>query len=229
MALTSFTTTVLEKTYLTADMLLLRLEKPADFNFTPGQFVQVTVPDPEKKIFRSYSLLSIPEDPTLDVCIKIVPGGKASTLFAECAVGDTFDMRGPLGHFQLPKDLLGAHFVATGAGIAPIMSMIRAQLAERPIPLSLLFGMRVPEDICLETELLALSKKHPELSLTYCLSRTTQLDQPWQASGRVTAYLKEMNEGEHLFICGSPEMVKEVRSIYLERGIEKERIHLEIF
>lgn len=213
---------------MTEDMLVLKLQKPDGFTFKAGQFVQVQVPDPEKPVFRAYSICSTPTDPTLDLCIKIVPGGKASMMFAAASEGDTISFRGPLGHFTVPEGIAGAHFIATGAGISPILSMIRERAAST-LPMTLLFGIRSLQDVCLHEEFLSLQKDYPSLQLTYCLSREPNPPESWQKPGRVTTHLPKILPQEHVFICGSPEMVKEVRAFYMNQGIDKQQIHLEIF
>ena len=145
-----YTTTLLEKIFLTSDMLELRFGKPDGFIFKPGQFIQVHVPDQlAQVVLRSYSLASQPSDDYLALCVKIVPGGKGSTFFSNLVEGQTVNFRGPEGRFVVaPEHSPVKIFVATGAGIAPIVSMLEDEISKQSNQrLHLLFGLRYEHDI----------------------------------------------------------------------------------
>ena len=51
-------------------------------------------------------------------------------------------------------------------------------------------------------------------------------------SGRITAHLPEKvlnKKNNHFYLCGSPEMVKDVRKLLIENGMEVKNIKFEIF
>ena len=94
----------------------------------------------------------------------------------------------------------------------------------------LLFGLRYIENIFYQKELEALANKYPNFSFDITLSRPTT---NWNGmNGRVSVGLTEkiINKKNNLFyLCGSPEMVKDVRKILIDNKIDTKNIKFEIF
>src|SRR3954447_4207672 len=114
---------------LTSDIrrLRLRIEDDEPFVFKPGQYVDVHVPGHEGE-HRSFSMANTTPG-ELEFMIKLYPGGRFSGLLADGAIkpGDELQVTGPYGVFTLrpssPRRLL---FIGGGAGMAPILSLLRA-------------------------------------------------------------------------------------------------------
>ena len=102
--------------------------------FTPGQYVEIWVPD-TPYLSRSYSIGNAPRaDGSIDLQIRQVEGGRLSEwAFTKMKPGDSVRVRGPLGTFTvrspLDRPLL---FVAGGTGFAPIEALIEQQLRLDP-------------------------------------------------------------------------------------------------
>lgn len=101
--------------------------------FHAGQFIGLGLDIDGRWRWRCYSLTNAPvraghgRSRTLTVTVKPVPGGEVSGHLAEYAtVGQIIRLTAPGGDFHLPspvpKRLL---FVTAGAGITPVMSMVR--------------------------------------------------------------------------------------------------------
>ena len=122
----------------TAKTLLVRLTPKVKgecfCQFSPGQYVEVWIPDTEY-LSRAYSISNAPrEDGSIDLQIRQVEGGRLSDwAFNRMKFGDSVRVRGPLGSFTMrsPVDrrLL---FVAGGTGFAPIEALIEQQLKLAP-------------------------------------------------------------------------------------------------
>lgn len=211
-------------------MLELKLAKPVDFEFKSGQFVQLYVPEGSgQSILRSYSLASPPQTAELLLCVKLVPHGKGSTYIANLAVGEDVTVRGPEGRFVVaPEHSAQKTFVATGAGIAPIISMLEDEVTkpynER---LQLIFGVRSVSDVFWKERLECLAKKYSLFS--YCIT----LSQPsgdWAGGrGRVTEHIAQFAPAGNWYLCGSLPMVKDVRVLLTAQGVATKQIHFEIF
>lgn len=97
-------------------------QKQATFDYTPGQFVQVSVPGVGE---APISINSSPtEDPSFALCVE--KKGRVTSALFELEEGSTVGVRGPYGNgFPLDrvkgKNLL---FVAGGIGLAPLRSAI---------------------------------------------------------------------------------------------------------
>ncbi len=100
-------------------------EEPLEFK--PGQYVDIAIPGSDGE-HRSFSMANTNPD-TLEFMIKQYPGGKFSGLLADGTIkpGDALDVTGPYGVFTLrpssPRRLL---FIGGGAGMAPILSLLRS-------------------------------------------------------------------------------------------------------
>lgn len=229
MALPEYLAKLSQKKEIAAGVFELRFEKPIGFVYTAGQFIQILVPDGMDMTPRSYSLSSIPSDEFLELCIKIVPNGKGSTYLKELTVGESMQFRGPLGHFVCTSDA-DAHFlIATGVGIAPIIGMIRSELEEKKSPkgIHLLFGVRHEDDVFWIERLDALTSQYDQFSYRLTLSRPSDV---WQGlKGRVTEHLHDHPVDHDFYLCGSMDMVKDVRSTLLNNGVNVKKVRMEIF
>lgn len=228
--MSEYSVTLLQKEQLTADVWSLRFTRPEGFEYKAGQFVQFLVPDEEKPVWRAYSLCSIPSDAHLEFCVKLLPDGKASGMFAKMNIGEALTIRGPRGHFanENGHDLF---FVATGVGIAPIYGIIRDELERKQSdrPIQLLFGVRYHEDIFWTERLELLKDAHSNFAFSVTLSQPKP-DLSWSGlNGRVTDHILHHLTYEEYFLCGSAAMVKDVRQLLLENGKDKQQIHFEIF
>src|SRR5213080_622769 len=109
----------------------------------------------------------------LEFVIKIYPDGLFSHfLDTGVAAGDRLDVSGPFGVFTL-RDAPGAElvFVGGGAGMAPILSLLRS-MAERGIErkATFFYGARRRRDLCFEEELYALAEKLADFRYVPALS-----------------------------------------------------------
>ncbi len=227
--LSRFNITLLSKKFLTRDILILRFAQPKNFSFTPGQFIQFLVPTEGQTLLRPYSLSSLSTDPFLEFCAKILPQGVASTYFLGLTEGDRATIQGPRGTFVCLPDSSQNYFVATGAGIAPIMAIIRhlLEIEKKQEPLILLFGCRYAEDIFWIDRLDELQKKFPHFAYTLTLSRPSP---DWQGvKGRVSEHLNDISLSSEYYLCGSADMVKDTRTLLINKGVPPRNIHFEIF
>ncbi len=224
----TYTTKIITKRALSDNMSEVHIEKPDGFEFLSGQFIQIMIPQAEKLTPRSYSICSTPEDEHIVLCIKLLPDGVGSNYIRNIQEGTPIEIRGPAGHFICDADV-PLLCVATGAGIAPIISIIRDHLEHKKSDkdIHLIFGVRHQEDIFWQDAFKALSKQYPHFKYS------TTLSQPrdgWDGqSGRVTAHIPPIDSDTHAYLCGSPAMVQDVRKMLVDSGMEAEKIHFEIF
>ncbi len=195
---------------------------------------------------RPYSIVSSPnEKGVMRLCTNRVGAtGPGSSYLHALKQGDIFTFFSPIGYFTVNNQgATSLLFVATGTGIAPIKSMIHHLLetsSQRPI--TLYWGLRTEEDLYYQDELHAWANHYPFFQFVTTLSQPTP---KWKGScGRVTALLSqalERPEGQshpghplqldHLdaYLCGNGEMIREVRTLLLAKGMSKKSIHFEKF
>jgi NAD(P)H-flavin reductase len=219
------------KEVLTDKIIDLQLEllEPKIMDFKAGQFVAFLVPNAKKKF---YSIASLPEQAsTLEFCVDISPQGDGSKFVEALKVGDEFGIEGPHGVFVVKEDAPEQiALIATGAGIAPFKSMVPDTLLKSDKAIKLLFGVRSEKDVFYLDYFEELARRYPNFTFVPALSRP---EGEWNGFvGRVTKYIDE-NSGDFkeslCYICGSPEMVKDVRSQLIALGLDPKAVKLEIF
>ena len=160
---------VVSKDQVTHDMrhLVLRLVEPGDVKFFPGQYMDISVPGTDQ--VRSFSMANTSSrDGLLEFVIKVYTGGLFSQfLDSELQVGDRLELTGPFGVFTLRESDAELVFVGGGAGMAPILSLLRS-MAERGIhrKATFFYGARGQRDLCFAAELRAIAEKLPSSAMS---------------------------------------------------------------
>ena len=203
----------------------LRLLEPTSLTFKAGQFVSFEVPKEgqPRPVTRPYSIASPPEQrDRILLVLNLVQGGPGSGYLFSLREGSRTSFKGPAGAFYLKDDgdreLL---FVATGTGIAPMRSMILAQLQRAPDrPVTLFWGLRSQRDLYWQDEWAALALAHPNFIVVTTLSRP---EPGWSgAHGRVTALVEERITSVRnlaVYLCGGSAMIKDVTARINAKGL----------
>lgn len=215
------------KLYLTPNIVELRFTKPEGFTYLPGQFIQTYIPTTTPPTVRSYSVSSLPHQDYLELCIKILPGGIASAFFAGLQVGEKVDVTGPNGRFTLAGEDTSRAFVATGTGFAPVIALAESAAKISPEKVMVLFGVRNEADIFWANRLETLKNLYGNFDYAITLSQPSE---NWVGKrGRVTEHVLEVSGSSAYYLCGSLEMVKEVRGNLIKNNVINKNIHFEIF
>jgi len=212
------------------------------FRFKPGQHLPVRASIDGEERRRTYSICCAPDETGVRIAIKRIADGRFSNWANDTlAVGGTLDAMPPAGRFVLPEsDGTPRHVVAfaAGAGITPILAMIKHALAAEPATsFTLVYGNRSPDSIMFRQELEDLKDRHiGRFTLLNVLSRNEESSAPL-FEGRITAEkvqafastLFRHGEVAHVFLCGPGSMIKEARNALLALGVPRERVHHEFF
>src|SRR5580658_7379298 len=88
--------------------LIFDFEKPASFQFTPGQYAGLTLINPKETDAggntRRFSLLSTPADAHLSIATRIQASAYKRTL-KDMALGSDIKLAGPSGNFVLHEEV----------------------------------------------------------------------------------------------------------------------------
>lgn len=134
---------VVDARMLTPTIRGLWLKPDQALRFQPGQYVLMNVPGVQGQ--RAFSIASTGADETIELHIRRVPGGAATTwLHDEVKTGDRLSFSAPFGRFFVRKSAaLPMIFVAGGSGLSSPKSMVLDLLAEGCTqPITLLQGAR---------------------------------------------------------------------------------------
>lgn len=194
------------------DARLLQFERPS-WRWRAGQLVSLGGADPRDQ--RDYSIASGETDETLDVLYRLIPHGVVTPHLQKLLPGEKVPVQGPCGRFVLEDPQRPVVFCATGTGIAPCRAFLRSFPG---LDLTLLHGVRYPEDLYFREEMTAL-RYFPFCSRKALAGKT----------GRLTDYLREMPlPGQAVYyLCGANEMIYEAEEILTGRGINPEDLHHE--
>jgi propane monooxygenase reductase subunit len=217
--------------HVTHDMrhLVLRLVEPAEVKFFPGQYMDIAVPGTDQ--VRSFSMANTSSrDGLLEFVIKVYPDGLFSHfLDTRLQPGDRLELTGPFGVFTLREGEEDLVFIGGGAGMAPILSLLRS-MAERGIrrKATFFYGARGRRDLCFEDELRAIAARLPDFEYIPALSH-----EDWDGeTGLITDVVKRLAgdlAGAHAYVCGPPPMVEAAIPLLRTLGVQEKRIYYDKF
>ena len=221
---------------VTHDMrhLVLKLIEPDEIKFFPGQYMDITIPGHGRRCGRSR--WPTPRAATADSsssssrCIRT--GSSRTSWTQKVQVGDRLDLTGPFGVFTLREGDNDLVFVGGGAGMAPILSLLRS-MAERGIQrkATFFYGARGQRDLCFESELRELEQKLPDFRYLPALSEPS--DDGWDGeTGLITDVVKRHAAdltGAHAYVCGPPPMVEAAVPLLATLGVEEKRVYYDKF
>jgi ring-1,2-phenylacetyl-CoA epoxidase subunit PaaE len=229
----------------TDDCVSLAFDVPEElkdiFVFKQGQSLTMRTMLNGEEVRRTYSLCSSPLDNEWRVAIKKVDGGIFSSYANDkLKKGDVIDVMPPVGKFYTSLNASQQkHYVAiaAGSGITPILSIINTTLRTEPnSSFTLFYGNRTRSSIIFKEELEAIKNKFiNRFTLHHILSRE-QPDAPVYY-GRIDkakcellfTKLIDIRKVDEFFICGPEELIFCVRDFLVEKGIDKNHIHFELF
>jgi ring-1,2-phenylacetyl-CoA epoxidase subunit PaaE len=170
-----------------------------------------------------------------------VEGGLFSTWANEQqAVGYELEVLAPSGKFHTELAVGNRkHYLAfaAGSGITPVISLIKTTLATEPgSRFTLVYGNRHRLSIIFREELEALKNRYIDrFSLHHVLSRE-ELDIPLY-QGRIDAVkcaelcgrLIDLRSMDEVFLCGPEQMIFSVKDWLEGQGVERKKVHFELF
>ena len=211
------------------------LRLPSWQPFRPGQHVDVRVASLDGDRSR-YPIASPPEQKdTIDLTIERGDGGAASPYFHDALwLGEEVEVRGPMGgsfswtvHDGGPLLL-----IAGGAGIVPLMSMLRHRAARRSdVVAVLLYSSRAPQDLIYGDELCPGNDSPLRLPVIHTFTRHPP--PRWTGyrerihSKMLEAALDQTGSVAHAFVCGSSPFVEHVARLLVALGVTPDLVRTE--
>jgi Na+-transporting NADH:ubiquinone oxidoreductase subunit F len=202
-----------------------------------------------EKTQRAYSLANAPADKGSTVLVVRIalpppgtpagtPPGIVSSYIFGLRPGDQVEITGPYGDFRAQDDGREMVFIAGGAGIAPIRSIILDQLKRLGTTQRITFwyGARALQDICYSDEFDRLAQEHSNFTWQVALS-AAEISDDWRGS---TGFIHnviydqfltshEAPEELEYYLCGPPVMSSAVIQMLEDLGVDRSSIFFDDF
>jgi len=230
---------LLNREEIAADTMSFHFEKPAGFQFKPGQYLDCTLTNPPETDaegnIRSFSVASAPTEPHLMITTRM-----RNTAFKRVMntmpIGSPLSVEGPMGSFTLHNDASRtAILIAGGIGITPFRSMIvnaaRTQLATRIV---LLYSNHRPEDAAFLDELQKLESENKNFKLIAVMTDMQKSKRAWNGETSkidkafITRHVPDLH-GPIFYVAGPPAMVNGMKTTIIEAGVNEDDIRAEDF
>lgn len=214
--------------------ITFRVVDDRPFRFDPGHFIGIRAQLPRWGVRRSpYCIMSPPTgERAFQLLVRLVPEGPLSYYLGALRVGDRIAFRGPSGRSMIPEEgNVELVLLATGVGIGPLLSLVTHLLSMgHDETISLFWGLRLPEDVCLVEELEAIASSCDRFSYHISLSRPPP---GWAGlRGRLTETVPPLLEtlgGKRFYLVGNGAMIEEMRMALSDLGVPRTSIHEEAY
>ncbi len=216
-------------------------ELQEQFTYKQGQYLTIRTYINGVEIRRSYSICSSPVYKELRIAVKKIDTGIFSC-YANDQIkkGDEIEAMPPMGKFftELSETNKKRYVAfAAGSGITPILSIIQTTLNIEPhSSFTLVYGNRSRQSIIFKEELEAVKNKFINLFRIIHIFSREKMDAPLNF-GRIDGEKCEVlfkniidaESTDEFFICGPEEMIFSVKDFLERRGVERKKIHFELF
>ena len=230
-----FDTEVVENRHWSETLFSLRV-KGATLDFEAGQFVRIALDIDGERVARAFSMVNAPEEPLLEFYGVVVPQGPLSPRLARLEAGERlYVASNPAGFLVLSEvpDAEALWLMATGTGIAPFVSMLRAGTPwQRFQNVVLVHAVRhAPELVYREEIERVRAERGSRLRYVPIVSRE---DAPHALRGRIPSLLADGRledaagvelapADSQVMLCGNPDMLKDTTATLAARGLRKNR------
>ena len=205
----------------------LALAEPLDHRAGQHVVLRLTAPD-GYTASRSYSVASAPDDgppDEIEVTVERLDGGEVSSFLHDVVEpGDELELRGPIGGWFVWEGDTPALLVGGGAGLVPLMAMLRlARRTGRTDLVRLVTSARTPADLLYADELTG-----PETTVVFTREVPPGSARP---AGRLTA---DDLAGLALpdttaYVCGSAGFADSASHLLVDIGVPVDRVRVERF
>jgi CDP-4-dehydro-6-deoxyglucose reductase len=214
---------------LSEDIMQVKLRVPpsSNFVFLEGQFIDIIGPN---SIRRSYSIASISSNKEIILLIKRVKNGEFSNYwFNKAKSNDLLRIEGPKGTFFLRDRAKPLVFLATGTGIAPIISILDRLDSDPDFNqtegISLFWGNRVQQDFVWKSNFKKINVDfHPIIS---------RKEDDWKGeighvqdvALRISDNIRKIN----VYACGASEMINSAKASFVKSGLNENDFYSDAF
>jgi ferredoxin-NADP reductase len=235
----TYTTRLKNRTEVAEGTMAFHFERPRNFQFVPGQFVDLTLIDPpetdDEGNGRTFSIASAPYEEGLMFATRLRDTAFKRVL-RTLPIEAKLQLEGPFGMMTLDKEeSRPAVFLAGGIGITPFRSMIlEAAQLKWARPLWLFYSNRRAEDAPFLNELVEIQQDNPNYKLIATMTDPEKSRQTWRGEtgyinvAMLARYLGELTSAIY-YTAGPPAMVSAMLEMLGRGGVKMSQIRSEEF
>jgi ferredoxin-NADP reductase len=219
--------------------MAFRFEKPEGFAYKAGQFADFTLIDPPETDaegnVRGFSLASAPYEDSLMFATRMRDTAFKRVL-RTMGPGAELMLDGPYGSFTLHNNAsTPAVFLTGGIGVTPVRSIVLQAAHDRlPHKIFLFYSNNRPEDAAFLSELTDIQEENPNYTFIGTMTKMEKSSRAWHGeTGYITQamlqkYINDLTLPIY-YIAGPQAMVKAMREILNEAGVNDDNIRTEEF
>jgi ferredoxin-NADP reductase len=235
----AYRTRLKDKQHLGGDTTAFYFEKPHGFEFTAGQYVDITLINPPQTDpdgnTRSFSIASAPSEDHILLVTRIRDTAFKRTL-RDLPYATEVEVDGPFGSFALHRhSAKPAIFLAGGIGAAPFSSMIVNAASEGlHHQLCLFYSSPHPQDAAFLKRLHELEKKTLNFRFVPTMTELGRLHLAWTGETgficpeMLSKYLPKL-QGPIYYLAGSPRFVADMLTMLKYAGVDENDVRREEF
>lgn len=214
-----FTTEVLGVVSENSEFKTLRLKRPKDWSFQPGQYLEIKSTNNPAKKPAILAIASGMNDDYIEITGKPNANPEHANFLLNSLVGDSLTINGPLGtHFplELITDESKVFVLGGGSGITALKSLMESM---PDVETKLIYTSKTFKELIYNDEIEKWKTKGHIISLT-------KEQKENYAQGRISDLLKpeEINSKSLFFLCGPKQLVLETAKVLISMGVPKESI-----
>ena len=208
---------------VTHDVKSFRIEKPAGYQFSPGQATEVSINKPGwEEERRPFTFTSLNQHPWLEFTIKRYADHDGVTnLLHQLKEGDELIIRDVWGAIEYKGP---GYFIAGGAGITPFIAILRQLHEDKRIDGNVLFfSNKTAVDVIYEEELSNILGNDAHFILT------REEKEGYEHGFIDSAFLQKniSNFKRHFYICGPDKMIHDINATLEKLGASADLVVFE--
>jgi len=214
-------------------------DKPSDWTFTAGQFVDITLVHPTETDAegnkRGFSIASAPCEETLMITTRMRDTAFKRVL-KTLPLGAAVKIEGPFGDLRLPDNTTRPAVVLSGGiGITPFRSILVQAAHEKSLQRVIFFyANRRPEDAPFLADMCAVERDDARVTFVPTMTKMATSRLPWDGErgaidqAMLAKYLTGIASAIY-YLTGPPGLVKGLRTVLTTAGIDDDDIRTEEF
>lgn len=216
-----------------------RWQKPADWTYRAGQFIDITLHDPPETDAegdtRGFSISSAPSEDVIQITTRLRDTAFKRVL-QRVPLGTSMKLEGPFGDFRLHHAQRPAVLLAGGIGITPFRSILVEQINGGSLPyrVVLFHSNHRPQDAPFAADLRELVQADPKFRFVPTMTALEPSDSEWTGErGHIDAAMlhRHLDEVENpiYYIAGPAGMVRGLRATLEAMAVDEDDIRSEEF